>query len=294
MTVERCDVAIIGAGPAGLTAALVLGRMRRRVVVIDADDPAHAVSEGVHGFLGHDGVAPAELRRIGREQLRPYEDVAVHAGDAKNVERADDGFLVEAGAGKTHARIVLLATGVRYVTPAIDGIDEVWARGAFHCPYCHGWEVRGERLAALGAGAAHLALVLRSLSDDVVVLADGDRPEGEEAEQLRRARIEVAEQPVARLEAENGRLARIVFADGSSDERTGLFFAPSFAASPLAERLGCELDDAGTIMVDDDGRTSVPGMFAAGDAALKKKAVSLAAASGARAAFAINVELATT
>jgi thioredoxin reductase len=182
---------------------------------------------------------------------------------------------------------------MRYQLPPIKGVAEVWARGAYHCPYCHGWEVRDRPLAAYGAGAAHLALLLTSLSDDVVLVTDRSSDlDPDEAERLRQTGVAIRDDPVARLEAEDGKLARVVFADGSSDDRAGLFFVPSFTPSPLPAQLGCDLDESGAIVIDEDGRTSVPGVFAAGDATTDKKAVVLAAAAGSRAAYSINAGLA--
>jgi len=284
------DVAIVGGGPAGLAAALVLGRVRRRVLLVDADDPAHGVSEGVHGLFGHDGTPPFELRRTAQEQLRPYESVTIRMLTVEEARRTPSGFSVAAGGTTSEAGVLLLATGMRYELPRIEGIAEVWARGAYHCPYCHGWEVRDQPLAVYGAGAAHLALLLTSLSDDIVLLTDGSSPD--EAEHLRQRGIAIRDDPVARVEAEGGKLARVVFADGSSDDRAGLFFLPSFTPSPLPAQLGCELDESGAMVIDEDGRTSVPGVFAAGDATNDKKAVVLAAAAGSRAAYAINAALA--
>lgn len=287
------DAAIVGGGPAGLAAALVLGRMRRRVLLLDSDDPAHGVSEGVHGLFGHDGTPPFELRRTAREQLRPYESVTVRTVTVDEARATSSGFSVTVSGATSKAGVLLLATGMRYELPPIEGVAEVWARGAYHCPYCHGWEVRDRPLAAYGPGAAHLALLLVSLSDDVVLLTDGssDLDPGE-AERLRQKGVVIRDDPVARLEAEGGKLARVVFADGSSDDRVGVFFVPSFTPSPLPAQLGCELDESGAIVVDEDGGTSVPGVFAAGDATIGKKAAVLAAAAGSRAAYSINAGLA--
>jgi thioredoxin reductase len=288
------DVAIVGGGPAGLAAALVFGRMRRRVLLLDSDDPAHGVSDAVHGLFGHDGTPPLELRRIAREQLRPYESVIVRTVTVEEARATPSGFSVLAGGSTSEAGVLLLATGMRYGLPQIEGVAEIWARGAYHCPYCHGWEVRDEPLAAYGAGATRLALLLTSLSDDIVLLTDGNSDlDRDEAEQLRQAGVVIRDDPVARLEAEGGRLARVVFADGSTDARTGLFFVPSFAPSPLPAQLGCELDESGAVVIDEDGRTSVAGVFAAGDAPTdKKKTVMLAAAAGSRAAYSINAGIA--
>jgi thioredoxin reductase len=294
MPETRLDVAIAGGGPAGLAAALVLGRMRRRVLLLDADEPANAVSEAVHGLFGHDGTPPLELRRIAREQLRPYESVMVRLVAVEKARPAPVGFSVVAGGTTNDAGVLLLATGREYELPPIEGLAEVWARGAYHCPYCHGWEVRDRPLAVYGGGppgcgAAGLALLLTSLSDDVVLLTDGGSElDPDEADRLGQAGVAIREDRVARLESEGGSLARIVFADGSTDDRAGLFVAPTFTRSPLAAQLGCELDESGAIVIDEDGRTSVPGVFAAGDATTDKKAVVLAAAAGSRAAYAIN------
>jgi thioredoxin reductase len=290
---SRFDVAIVGGGPAGLAAALVLGRMRRRVLLLDADDPAHAPSEGVHGLFGHDGTPPLELRRIAREQLRPYDSVTIRMVAADQARGGPDGFTVLADGEESEAGVLLLSTGVRYELPPIDGASELWARGVFHCPYCHGWEVRDRPLAAYGADAAGLALLLTSLSDDVVLLTDGDASvEPDDASQLESAGVVIRDDSVARVEAEDGRLARIRFADGSSEDRAGLFFAPRFVPSPLPAQLGCELDENGMLVIDEDGRTSAPGVFGAGDATVGKAAVVLAAAAGSRAAYAINAGLA--
>ena len=288
------DVAIVGGGPAGLAAALVLGRMRRRVLLLDADDPAHGVSEGVHGLFGHDGTPPFALRRTAQEQLRPYESVTTETVTVEQARVTPSGFSVVAGGTTSAARVLLLATGMRYELPRIEGVAELWARGVYHCPYCHGWEMRDQPLAVYGAGAAHLALLLSSLSDDVVLLTDGSSDlDPDEAEQLRRRGIVIRDDAVARLEGGDGSLARVVFANGSTDGRTGLFFVPSFTPSPLAAQLGCEVDQSDAVVIDEDGRTSVPGVFAAGDTTTDKKAVVLAAAAGSRAAYAINAGLAS-
>jgi thioredoxin reductase len=288
------DVAIVGGGPAGLAAALVLGRMRRRVLLLDADDPAHGVSEGVHGLFGHDGTPPFALRRTAQEQLRPYESVTTETVTVEQARVTPSGFSVVAGGTTSEAGVLLLATGMRYELPRIEGVAELWARGVYHCPYCHGWEMRDQPLAVYGAGAAHLALLLSSLSDDVVLLTDGSSDlDPDEAEHLRRRGIVIRDDAVARLEGGDGSLARVVFANGSTDGRTGLFFVPSFTPSPLAAQLGCEVDQSDAVVIDEDGRTSVPGVFAAGDTTTDKKAVVLAAAAGSRAAYAINAGLAS-
>src|SRR5262249_53399652 len=164
---------------------------------------------------------------------------------------------------------------------------------AYHCPYCHGWELRDRPLAVYGSGAFGLGLLLASLSDDVVLLTDGGSElEPGDAELVESAGITVRDDHVARVQAEGSGLAQIVFADGSTEERAALFLVPRAVPSPLVRELGCEVDEVGAIVIDEEGRTSVPGVFAAGDVTTDKKAVIVAAAAGSRAAYAINAGLA--
>jgi thioredoxin reductase len=287
------EVAIVGGGPAGLAAALVLGRMRRRVLVLDADEPAHAVSDGVHGFFGHDGIPPGELRRIAREQLEPYESVVVLMSTAEHAAPRSGGFSVGAAGTTIEAGVLLLCMGLRYELPPLEGLAALWSHGVYHCPYCHGWEVRDRPLAVYGTKAASLALLLTPLTNDIVLLTDGGADlDPDEAKLLRSAGVLVRSDPVARVEPEDGRLARVVFADGSADERGAMFLVPTVAPSPLVRELGCEVDQLGQIVTDEDGRTSIAGLFAAGDATTDRKAVVLAAAAGSRAAYVINAGLA--
>ena len=164
MTQEPIDVIVVGAGPAGLSAALVLGRMRRRVLVLDTDAPAHAVSKEVHGFLSRDGTPPAELRRVGRGQLAPYATVELRPVEARAARRLPGGgFEVDLGdGGRVTGRRLVLAHGMNYGLPDLDGVGELWGTKVFHCPYCHGWEVRERPLAVYGCGerAVHQALHL--------------------------------------------------------------------------------------------------------------------------------------
>src|SRR6185312_5269602 len=172
---EVFDGASVGAGPAGLSAALVLGRMRRDVLVLDTDAPAHAVSDGVHGFLSQDGTPPVELRAIGREQLTPYSSVELRPVAARLAHTDGAGFELGLGDGtRALTARLLLAHGMRYELPDLDGISEVWAERVFHCPYCHGWEVRDQRVAVYGRSdrAVHQALLLSSLTQQVMLLCE--------------------------------------------------------------------------------------------------------------------------
>ena len=293
---ELYDAIIVGGGPAGLNAALVLGRMRRRVLVLDADDPAHAVADEVHGFLAQDGTPPEVLRRLGREQLRPYESVQVRHGIVRTAHHREDGTF-ELTLAERRERVVgrrlLLAHGMRYGTPQIDGLSELWGRRVFHCPYCHGWEVRDQALAVYGCGerAVHQAMLLTSLSDNVVLLSPEDLGETD-LQRLTLAGVVVHTTEVEHITERAGRL-EIALAGEDVIERDAVFIQPRLSlASDIALSLDVELTDAGTIAVDSTGRTSVVGVYAAGDAATPVQSVAVAAGSGARAAYALNAGLA--
>lgn len=289
------DVLVIGAGPAGLSAALVLGRIRRRVLVIDAGKPRNAPSPQSHSFFTRDGTPPAELLRIGREQLQPY---GVEMLDAEVVDalREDEAFTaVLADGSRRSARRLLLATGVTDPLPEIEGLKELWGTAVIHCPYCHGWEVRDQPLAVYGNGktAAERVALVRCLSRDVVLCTDGPADLGEDLEHLVRNGIPIREERIVRLEGRDGHLERIVFEDGSDLPRHAMFLATlPRQHSSLAERLGCEITDIGLVKVDSAGLTTVPGVYAAGDLALRIHQVVVASADGVIAGAAINLGLA--
>ena len=170
------DCVIIGGGAAGLSAALVLGRARRRTLLVDAGHQSNLAAHGIGGLLGHDGRSPAELYAMARRELTAYPSVEVRTGEVVSWERVDAGFTLELADGRSEsARRVVLATGMDYRHPALPGLAELWGRSVFHCPFCHGWEVRDQPLAVLASGdlAVQKALLLRGWSDDVVLLTDG-------------------------------------------------------------------------------------------------------------------------
>lgn len=291
------DVLIVGAGPAGLSAALILGRVCRRVLVIDSGKPRNAPSPESHSFFTRDGTPGEDLRRIGREQLQPY-GVDVLAAEVTDAFKEGETFTVELGDGSRRSgRRLLLATGVTDPLPDdIQGLRELWGTGVLHCAYCHGWEVRNQRLAVLADGelAAQIVALVRCLSRDVVLCTHGPADLGsDDRARLERAGIPIREERVVRVEGKDGHLERIVFADGSELARHALFL-PTLPRqhSDLAERLGCALTDFGLVQVDAAGLTTVPGVYAAGDLALRKHQVVIASADGAIAGAAINHELA--
>ena len=287
------DAVIVGGGPAGLSAALVLGRANRRVLVFDNDRPANAVSQGVGGLLGHDRVTPADLRRGGRRQLEQFVDVEVRHGAIEDVERIRDALVVQPTDGPpVRAHAIVLAHGLRYDPPPLPGIEALWGRSVFHCAFCDGWEVRDRPLAFHGSGPAAVrsALVLAGWSNDVVLCTDGAPDPGGAV--LADAGVRVRTEPIARLAGNDGQLTQIEFSHGPAEHREALFVnTRRDQPNGLAAALGCDLTEAGTIVTDADGRTNVAGVYAAGDAATPhSRSVANAIGTGSRVGYAVALE----
>jgi thioredoxin reductase len=293
------DVIIVGAGPAGLSAALILGRCRRRVLVCDSGRPRNAASHAMHGFLTRDGINPHEFLRLSREQLRQYETVAIRNCEVTAATcRTDARFEVTIeNEERLTGRKLLIATGVLDNLPGIPGFAELYGASVFHCPYCDGWEVRDEPLAVYGRGerGLGLSLELTGWSRDVVLCSDGPAEIDEAGRaRLRRCGIEVREERVLRLDGEDGRLTRVVFDAGEPLVRRALFFTTGQTQqSALAISLGCEFNDKGTVRTGKYESTHLSGLYVAGDASRAVQWVIVAAAEGAEAAFAINTDLLT-
>jgi thioredoxin reductase len=259
MHCEQKDVAIIGGGAAGLSAALVLGRARRQVVVIDAGTPRNAPAAHMQGFLSRDGMPPADLLSAARSEVRRY---GVEIVEDRVVD-ATVGFTLRLAGGRTvAARHLLLATGATDELPAVAGARERWGRDLLHCPYCHGWEVRDQPLGVLatGAGAVDHAHLLRQWTDDVILFTHGQGITDGERATLDARGIAIVDGPVVRLVVSDDRLRAVQLADGRTVPRAALFIRPAVRAhrhGPAAA-LGCELEAGGLVRVDGDGRTSVP------------------------------------
>lgn len=292
MGTQPYGVVIVGGGPAGLSAALVLGRARRRVVVVDAGSPRNAPAAHMQGYLSRDGMPPADLLAIGRAEVTGYgveiiDDVVV---------RVDLGFSVHLGAGRElAARRILVATGVGDTLPDIPGVRERWGRDLLHCPYCHGWEVRDQPLGVLGSnpGSVLHAQLVRQWSDDVVYFAHTQEPTADQAHELKARGIRVVHGEVARLVVEHDQLTGVELADGEVVPRTAVFVRPVITPHPdgLLAALGCDLDETGFPVVDGSGRTTTPGVWAAGNAADPRAQVITSAGAGSAAAIAINADL---
>lgn len=284
------DVIVVGGSVAGLTAALVLGRARWRVAVVDAGHPVNETVAHSHGFLTRDGAPPAELVAAGREEVARY-GVELVDDEVVGGARRDGMFgILRAGGEALLGRRLVLATGMRIPLPDLPGLEEIWGGDAATCPFCHGWEVRDQRVAVVSESpmAGHQAALLTQWTDDVVAYVPAE-VDVADAEALG-ARVD-HRRPV-RLEVEAGRLRAVVLDDGEVVPRDALFVgvAPR-PASPLAEAFGCALGDDGFPVVDAFGATSVRGLWAVGNAAAWNHQLIGAAASGSVAATAITRDL---
>jgi thioredoxin reductase len=280
------DCVIVGGGAAGLSAALVLGRARRRTLVVDAGRQSNLAAHGIGGLLGFDGRPPAELYAQGRAELAAYPSVEVRVGEVVSV---DQEFVLELADGSTErTRTVLLATGMDYRTPRIPGIDALWGRSVFHCPFCHGWELRDAPMAVLANGerAVHSALLLRGWTTDVVLLTNGPAElDVDQRARLTAAGVGVDERAVGGFISHDGELVAIEFADGAKLDRRGVLVASTLhQRSALAAQLGVATAAsplaADAIVVDPFHRTSVRGVFAAGDVSAQMPQVAAAIAAG--------------
>jgi thioredoxin reductase len=288
------DCVIVGGGAAGLSAGLVLGRARRRTLLVDAGEQSNLAAHGIGGLLGQDGRPPAELYAAGRRELASYPSVEYRTGEVVAGARAADAFeLMLADGRREGSRRILLATGMEYRPPRIPGLEPLWGGSVFHCPFCHGWEVRDQPLAVLARGeqAVHVSLLLRGWSDDIVLLTDGPADLGDDDRaRLTAAGVGMDDRPVAEIISADGELAAIAFAEGPPLERRGLMVATTLhQRSSLPEQLDVEFAEATPltaerISVDALCRTSVPGVFAAGDLSAQMPQVAAAIASGSLAA----------
>lgn len=290
------DVVVIGAGAAGLSAALVLARAGRAVLVVDAGAPRNAPAAHLHGYLSRDGVPPAELLAAGRREVSHYGATIVDGTVTGLAPDGRGGFRVELADGQRfEARRLLVTTGLRDELPDIPGLRDRWARDVLHCPYCHGHEVRDRALGVIGGspGAVRYAQIVRQWTDDLVyftppkVLTDGER-----TDLLARA-IVIAEGTIDRLVLNGSdQLGGVRLRDGRVISRDALFVPPRFVAnSGLLVGLGCAVDADGWVAVDPTGRTSVPGVWAAGNVVDPRAQVITAAGAGSAAAIALNAEL---
>ena len=296
----RVDVAIIGSGPAGMSAALILGRARIHVLVIDAGHPRHEVSDGVHGFLSQEGITPAALREISRSQIAAFPSV-VFAEDFVDDAQVTDGgewpvTLHCRGGGTVRAKALLLAVGVKDIHLDIPNFSQFWGHSIHLCPYCHGWESRDQSIGVLGvegqmAHLSHLALLLRNWSSDITVFTNGQDLNDENKQTLQNANIRLVEGNVISMHGEHHTLASLSLANGERVKCRHLFAPLVQVPVPVVKQLKLATDQEPYIQVSPMMQTNLPHVWAAGDCTTRFQSVLLAAGNGSIAALSTHMSL---
>jgi thioredoxin reductase len=289
----KTDVLVVGGGPAGLSAALILGRCHRKVLVCDGGNPRNLASHSIHGLLGREGMAPSAFLHEARRDLARYTSVSIRQTQVTVINPAENGFEFGCADGTAGvASKVLLATGIVDILPSLDGIEALYGVSVHHCLYCDGFEYSGKPVAAYGKGdkGADLAVMMKHWIADVVACSDGTSVSADAAKKLKQHGIPLRSESIRGLGSKGGELTTIRFESGPDLERAGLFFATGCdQASNLSQRLGCRRDDKGGVVVDPaTEETSVPGLYVAGDVSRDVLLVAVAVAEGAKAAVAIN------
>jgi thioredoxin reductase len=289
----KIDVVIVGGGPAGVSAALILGRCHRQVLLCDDNQQRNRASKAIHGLLGREGLPPSAFLDEARQELTRYKSVSFRGTRVTNIRPAEDGFAFDCADGTDGvASKVLLATGIVDELPEIAGIELLYGVSVHHCLYCDGFEYTGKSVAAFGRGdkGAELAVMMKHWIADVVACSDGTEVSADAARKLKQHGIPLWSEPIVALEGANGVLAKIKFKSGRDLARAALFFSTGcHQATDLFQRLGCKRDEKGGVVTDPATEgTSVPGVYVAGDVSRDVLLVSIAIAEGAKAAVAIN------
>jgi len=294
--IQEYDVIVTGGSYAGLSAAMALGRSLRKVLVIDSGRPCNRQTPHSHNFLTQDGKAPAEIARVAREQVQKYPTVSFLEGFADQGRKTGSGFEIQTAAGETFAaKKLIFASGIRDILPDIEGLVACWGITVIHCPYCHGYEVRGEKTGILGNGdyGYEFSKMIQHWTRDLSLFTNGTSSlTAEQSAELQAHGIRIIEKEIDSLRHENGHLQAILFKDGSHEELKALYARADFEQScPIPLALGCELDETGYLRVDPMQSTSVPGIYACGDNTTPMRAVSNAVAQGTFAGAVLNKEL---
>jgi thioredoxin reductase len=288
------DVVVLGGGAAGLSAALVLSRARRDVVVVDAGKPRNAPAAHMHGFLSRDGLPPRDLLSLGRAEVEAYGGRILDADADDLIGTRSGRFEVRLDDGtRLSARRLLATTGLRDELPHIAGLHERFGRDVLHCPYCHGYEVRARRLGVIGGSpnSFHQVQLVRQWASDVVFFTNGADLTAEQHEQLVARAIGVVDGHVTRVVAEHDVLTAVEVEGTRVVARDAIFVAPRFVPNThLLTRLGCAADEQGWLLMD-SGRTTVAGVWAAGNAVNPRAQVITAAGEGSAVAIALNADL---
>jgi len=290
------DVIIVGGGPAGLNAAVVLGRCRRNVLVFDTEQYRNRYSHGMHNYLTRDDILPLDFLKICRQEVDKYGVKMLNRKIIHARKNNEEVFVVKDNQGNVyHSKKLLIATGLSDNVPDIEGFQEMYGRSVHHCPYCDGWEVRDKKLGvyARDKNGAELALALKGWSPHVTLYTDGkDKVKPDQKELLEANDIKIIKSPIQKLAGTDGQLERIIFKNGQHEECDALFFVNGYTQQcDLVETFGCEISSKGVVITNRFQQTSVPGLYVAGDADKDMHLVVVAAAEGAKAGVIINKEL---
>lgn len=289
------DCAIIGGGPAGLSAALVVGRGRKQVTVFDDELPRNRVTQESHGFITNDGMTPFEIRQAGEADLQKYPNITIKRSRIVDIQKKEESFTLLTHEGDAfEAKKIILATGLQGILPEIEGIHDVYGKTLFSCPFCDGWELKDKALALIAENqrALHMAKLLSNWTKDLIVFTNGHVLVEEDKTLLTAHSIQVIDVPIVSIDHDNGQLRSLQLANGEIVNREGGFVASEFKQSaPFAEKLGCQMTKNAGIETDILGRTTVSGVFACGDNLGGPAQLVLAAAAGSQAGMGVIHEL---
>ncbi|WGD97789.1 NAD(P)/FAD-dependent oxidoreductase [Bacillus safensis] len=289
------DCAIIGGGPAGLSAALVVGRGRKQVIVFDDELPRNRVTQESHGFITNDGMTPFEIRQAGEADLQKYPNIQIKRSRINDIQKREEFFTLLTHEGDAfEAKKIILATGLQDILPEIEGIHDVYGKTLFSCPFCDGWELKDKALALIAENqrTLHMAKLLSNWTKDLIVFTNGHVLAEEDKALLTAHSIQVIDVPIVSIDHDNGQLSALQLENGEAVKREGGFVASEFKQSaPFAEKLGCQMTKNAGIETDILGRTTVSGVFACGDNLGGPAQLVLAAAAGSQAGMGVIHEL---
>ncbi len=290
------DVIIIGGSYSGLAAGMALGRALKHVLIMDNGKPCNRQTPYSHNFITQDGKTPKEIATLAKQQVERYSTVTFFDGLATNGIKTENGFEIQTATGETfYAKKIIFATGIKDILPAIEGYAECWGISVLHCPYCHGYEVRGEKTGILGNGeyGFEFSTLISNWTKDLTLFTNGTATlTAEQTAKLKNHSIKIVETEIEKLEHTNGYLQHIHFKDGTTASIKALYAHNSFEQQcAIPKTLGCELTEEGYIKTDPLQRTSVPGVFACGDNTTRIRTVANAVALGTTAGMMVNKEM---
>ena len=291
------DCVVVGGGPAGLNASLVLGRAKKKIILFDDNKPRNAVTQESHGFITRDNIKPAEFKRIALENLKEYPNITIKNQRVFDIKTENNHFVILTSDGLTYqSRKVILATGLKDILPSIKGIHDYYGTSLFSCPFCDGWELKDRPLVFISEDerGLHMIKMISNWSKDVVVCTNGKKVfSNEQRHLLAKKDIEVIDEEIEYFQGEGGNLRSIVLKSGREVAIAGGFVTTGLQqASPLAQLLGCSMNSMGGIETDKAGRTNIAGVYACGDNSIIAPAqLIIAAAEGSKAAMAVVGDL---